>query len=337
MTGTPYVSVVIDNHNYGRYLGQAVESVLAQDFPSGDVEIIVADDGSTDDSREILSGYGGKVRTLLLEHRGQAETFNAGFSAARGEIVCLLDSDDVWLPGKLAAIAPLFDDRTVGGVQHYLTEVAADLAPIREGVPSWPGRYRLEDFLGGRTHFTATSGLAFRSSVLRQALPIPADLFFYLDTFLTIRALFVSELANCPRALGLHRLHGRNWCASGLEDPRKIEFDFRMRDILRDKLGGWLSEFGRTLSPRYLEIERLELSRRRVLLAALRGDPGGAWAAWLKAVEQGRMSSFAAFRLATLLLAVLSPTLYLTAYSAYAESAGLQAARARGFPEEARA
>lgn len=317
MRAAPHVSVVIDNHNYGRYLGGTIDSVLAQDFPASEVEIIVADDGSTDDSRKILARYGDRIKPLLLEHRGQAEAFNAGFAAARGEIVCLLDSDDVWLPGKLAAVVPLFDDPAVGGAQHYLTETGPDLAPLRERVPAWPARYRLADFLAGRTHFTATSGLAFRKSVLAQALPIPRDLFFYLDTFLTIRSLFAGELANCPKALGLHRLHGANWCASGYEDPRKIEFDFKMRDLLRDKLLGWLAEAGRSLGPQYLEIERLELSRRRVLLAALRGDPGGAWTAWLKTFSESRFSSLAAFRLATLLLAVASPTLYLAAYSLY--------------------
>lgn len=333
MSRRPFFSVVVDNHNYGRFLRECVDSVLAQDIPREDLEVVVVDDGSTDESRPILASYGDRIRAVLQERQGQAAAFNRGFSEARGEVVCLLDSDDVCLPGKLAAVRPLFDDPKVGAVQHYLQDVDAAKNPIRDDVPAWPPRYAIGDFLDARTHFAATSGLAFRRSVLELALPIPKELFYYLDDFLTARALFSSELANLPMTLGLHRVHGQNWCAGGYEDPRKMEVDFRMREIFSDHLDLWLKEFGKSLSPRYANRQALELIRRKVLYEALRARPAAAWAEWLKGLRGSGAGSFGGFRLATLFLAVLSPTLYLAAYSAYSDAPSLKGARLRAFPE----
>lgn len=327
------VSVVIDNHNYGRFLRECVDSVLSQDFPREDLEVVVVDDGSTDDSRPILASYGDRIRAVLQERQGQATAFNRGFSEARGGVVCLLDSDDVCLPGKFAALRPLFDDPKVGVAQHYLQDVDAAKNPIREDVPPWPARYTIEDFLDARTHFAATSGLAFRRSVLELALPIPKELFYYLDDFLTVRAMFSSELANLPRVLGLHRVHGGNWCAGGYQDPKKMEVDFRMREIFSDHLDLWLKEFGRALTDRYVSRQALELIRRKVLYEALRARPAAAWDEWFLGLRSAGAGPFGGFRLATLLLAVLSPTLYLSAYSFYSGASSLKDARLRGFPE----
>ncbi|HXR09843.1 MAG TPA: glycosyltransferase family A protein, partial [Candidatus Acidoferrales bacterium] len=98
---TPLVTVVIDTFNYGQYVEEAVESVLAQDFPRELYEILVIDDGSTDDTAGRLKKYGDSIRYLPKANGGQASAFNFGFAAARGEIIALLDADDLWLPDKL--------------------------------------------------------------------------------------------------------------------------------------------------------------------------------------------------------------------------------------------
>src|SRR3954451_20463787 len=92
----PLVSIVIDNYNYARFLPEAIESALAQTYP--DTEVIVVDDGSTDDSREIIASYGSRVRPVLKTNGGQASAFNAGFAASRGDVVLFLDSDDTLFP-----------------------------------------------------------------------------------------------------------------------------------------------------------------------------------------------------------------------------------------------
>jgi glycosyltransferase involved in cell wall biosynthesis len=96
----PTVSVVIPTYNRADLLGEALESVFAQSF--ADYEIIVVDDGSTDDTAERLKGYGELVRVLRQDNLGIGPARNRGIDAARGRYVALLDSDDLWRPGKLA-------------------------------------------------------------------------------------------------------------------------------------------------------------------------------------------------------------------------------------------
>ena len=94
------MSVIIPTYNRGWILKEAVESVLAQDFT--DYELIVVDDGSTDDSREILNSFGQKIIVLRQPNQGVSAARNRGIAAARAQLVALLDSDDLWLPQKLS-------------------------------------------------------------------------------------------------------------------------------------------------------------------------------------------------------------------------------------------
>lgn len=96
----PLVSVVIPAYNAAWCIAKAVDSVLAQDFQ--DREVIVVDDGSTDDTATVLAGYGDAVRVVRQTNGGLSSARNAGIRAARGEFVAFLDADDWWLPGKLA-------------------------------------------------------------------------------------------------------------------------------------------------------------------------------------------------------------------------------------------
>src|SRR5690242_8378341 len=87
------VSIIVNNYNYGRFVGEAIESALGQTYRN--TEVIVVDDGSTDNSREVIAGYGSRIIPVLKENGGQGSAFNAGFAASRGEYVLFLDSDDL--------------------------------------------------------------------------------------------------------------------------------------------------------------------------------------------------------------------------------------------------
>src|ERR1700730_10813668 len=100
----PLVTVLIDTFNYGHFIDEAIRSVLVQDFPAEQMEIIVVDDGSTDDTRERVAQYAERVQYFYKPNGGQASAFNFGIAKARGEYVALLDADDYWLPSKLSKV-----------------------------------------------------------------------------------------------------------------------------------------------------------------------------------------------------------------------------------------
>ena len=95
------VSVIIPNYNYGRYLIKAIQSVLDQDYPS--IEIIVVDDGSTDDSISILRQFNNKIKIIETQNFGAPTARNFGVLASTGTHLAYLDADDYWLPNKISS------------------------------------------------------------------------------------------------------------------------------------------------------------------------------------------------------------------------------------------
>lgn len=98
-TAPPRVSVVIPAYNSAQYLGEAVQSIFDQTFD--DYEIIVVDDGSTDNTRDLVESYGGRVRYVHQENGGASKARNRGIAEARGAYIAFLDADDCWEPDKL--------------------------------------------------------------------------------------------------------------------------------------------------------------------------------------------------------------------------------------------
>ena len=99
----PGISVIIPAYNYAEYLPQAIESVLAQDYPQ--FEVIVVDDGSTDATPDIIRRYGNKIRSIHQENQGLSAARNTGIQAAKHPYLAFLDADDMWRPGLLLTLA----------------------------------------------------------------------------------------------------------------------------------------------------------------------------------------------------------------------------------------
>jgi hypothetical protein len=150
----PRVSVVIPVYNLRPYLSEAIESALGQTLPSDELEVIVVDDGSTDDSAAVARRYVPRVRLLEQPNRGVSAARNAGIREARGTFLAFLDADDRIRPGKLAAELAAFAAAPDRGVAYSgwrcIDEAGADLP--EQGVPRQEGALLSQLALGNLVH-----------------------------------------------------------------------------------------------------------------------------------------------------------------------------------------
>ncbi len=167
---TPRVSVIVPVHNRPAYVREAIDSALAQECPGG-FEVVVVDDGSTDDTPAVLASYGDRIRVVRQPNGGAASARNRAISESGGELLALLDSDDVWLPGKLAAQVALLDARPDAALLH--SDVDEFFEGARSGAwtrrPPVLGGDVLRDLL--RRNFVHTMTVLMRRSVLDEVGP----------------------------------------------------------------------------------------------------------------------------------------------------------------------
>jgi hypothetical protein len=211
-------SVVIPCFNYGRFLGDAVESALRQSRPP--LEVIVVDDGSTDDTRTVLSGFGDRVQAVYKTNGGHASAFNAGCFRAQGDAVFLLDADDELRPEALATVLDAWKPDTVlVHCRPALMDARGCDVPGRVPAP-WvrldEGDVRPRILATGGFSTTVTSGLAFRRDALLRVLPIPEERFRQgADGFLVRAIAFLGAVQAVDLPLARYRRHGENDSAIG--------------------------------------------------------------------------------------------------------------------------
>lgn len=222
------VSILINNYNYGGFLRDAIDSALCQTYK--EVEVVVVDDGSTDNSRDVIASYGKQIISICKENGGQASAFNAGFAASRGEVICLLDSDDVFLPDKVEHLVRVYKMR-----QEYswcfdrLQWVDTNAQPIPGGVRHGTTHecdYR-SDVRRGKLFFSApaTSGLSFRRSFLAQILPMPeANGIGISDDYLKVASIGLGRGFYLAEGYTLQRIHcGNAYTARPDKDRLKLK------------------------------------------------------------------------------------------------------------------
>jgi glycosyltransferase involved in cell wall biosynthesis len=245
------VSIVINNHDYASYLGAAIESALAQ----GDAccEVIAVDDGSTDDSRDVIAGYGTAVRPVLKEHGGQASALNAGFAFATGDIVIFLDADDVLAPDTVGRVITAFARvPSASKVTYRLEEIDV------HGVPS--GRFRPEGHVplaSGDLRQLVTrfpddlayppmSGNAYAGAVLRRLFPIPVERYgqVYADVYLHNLTSLFGPVVALDGVGGGYRVHGRNHDYSAGLDLDRIRAVIRATRATQPLVADWALRLG---------------------------------------------------------------------------------------------
>ena len=204
----PRVSVIIPTYNRADFIAYAIDSVLAQTLQ--DFEIIVADDGSTDETDRVLESYGDRVRYVRLDHSGLPATVrNAALQLAQGDYVAFLDSDDGWLPHKIEQQVRILDDNPNVGLVHsnaLVLEVGQD-KPSRlyfEDEKRRNGKV-LRDLL--QDNFVITSTAIVRRSLLKQAGSFDENRLLRAieDYDLWLRIAALSEFYYVPEALAIYR------------------------------------------------------------------------------------------------------------------------------------
>jgi glycosyltransferase involved in cell wall biosynthesis len=221
-----------------------------QDFPSDQIQILVVDDGSTDDSSERVKKYGARIEYVYKRNGGQASALNFGIAKVRGEIIALLDADDLFQPGKLTRVAEAFaKNPDVGMVYHRMLEWDMATNERREwNYPAISGDFRAapEKFLSYIPH--PTSCISFRRSSLNRLLPIPENIRMLADGFLVSLIPFLSPILAIPECLAVYRFHGNNsYHADEVQmSPAARKQRLEERQVLLDAKRKWLADNGFT-------------------------------------------------------------------------------------------
>lgn len=254
----PLVSILVSNYNYGRFIADSIQSALDQTYSN--FELIICDDGSTDDSLRIADEYARRdprVRLIRKANGGQASGFNAAFAASRGEIIALLDSDDIFLPHKVERIVADFQAHPDAGFGvHRIIRMSADLRPqgvwpMSDPLPSgWFGSSLLRD--GGVLPCTPpTSGLSLRRDVAERLFPLPLQkpLVSCPDQLICRLAPFLTNITREDKALSAYRLHGNN----NYGPDRVTAESFNRQMVFSEALWAAQKRYLATIDPRLAE------------------------------------------------------------------------------------
>lgn len=212
----PLASVAIANYNYARFICEAIESVLNQTYQK--FEIIICDDGSTDNSCDVIENYArldSRIKLIRKENGGVASALNAAYAASSGEIICLLDADDTFEPTKTERVVAAFsENRQAGFCIHRIQPVSAAGRNLCAPIPGqleqgWVAPEVLSAG-GGSPRIPSASANSFRREITDQLFPLPAHLRKACDNFLQRIAIFLTEICAIPAPLAKYRLHGEN-------------------------------------------------------------------------------------------------------------------------------
>jgi len=288
MNKKSFVSVIIATYNYGPFIEEAIDSVLNQTFPQNEIEIIIVDDGSTDDTAVRIKKYKDRIHYMYKENGGLASAFNMGFEKARGEIIAFLDSDDYWDIHKLEIIIDRFEQskftdfvyhdlHILGNDRNIITTYFERTYPnIENEFTNKLQKIEHDRYLRGRSilPFPATSGISIKARCLQNIMPVPEHYRVCADTYLHFFTLFYArEGFFIKEPLGYYRFHGGNITEDGSllsgnkTSKKKLRqlidvYTLLMKDIkkygretgcnasqLKAEIGSWVTSWEAELNP----------------------------------------------------------------------------------------
>ena len=271
------MNVVIISHNYKRFVGQAIQSVLDQSRPAD--KVIVIDDGSTDGSRELIKAFGSAVMLLAQANKGHVAAFCAGFSACEADAITFLDADDVLYPSCLARVEKAWTSNDIAKVQYRLDTIDENNTDQRMPFPFFPAgtspiTIRDQAFRHGIYPWTVSSGNAYANAYLKQVLPIDSSRFPRSpDGYVNKLAPLYGDVVSLDEILGAYRVHGSNTWAQGhgALNSKTINQTVRLDLELDEEFRARAKQLGRPIAER-LDLDTPQHLEYRIL--GLKLDPG---------------------------------------------------------------
>jgi glycosyltransferase involved in cell wall biosynthesis len=274
----PHVSVLIDTYNHERFIERAITSVLEQDMPLDDVEILVVDDGSTDRTPEIVHRFEPRVRLLQKPNGGQASAFNAGIPECQGEIVAFLDGDDWWAPQKLRrAVESMKQDPEAGIIGNGITEVLENGDEHSEVLHEIP-RFRIDSLQGARIFRRrksqlGTSRMTVRAEILRRVLPVPESIVIEADEYIFTLAAALSVVSILGEPLTFYRIHAGNLFQLSGFDKESMLRKQKSMEFLAKAISERLSQLGLTKDVVRAVVETVQVEADMMRLQLSGGFP----------------------------------------------------------------
>lgn len=216
----PLVTIITPTYNRETLIVKTVESILRQDYPN--IEYIVIDDGSQDNTREVLKPFRDRLEYIYHDNMGETATVNKGFSLARGEIICVINSDDPFYTDNAVSIAVQCLNENPNAQMAYPDWVSIDendKVLHREILP----QYTLENMIES-AKVCIGPGMFIRRSTLEKIGPRNKSLRYVGDLDYSFRMACEGEIVHIPHFLATHRVHSESLSSSakGAEMAREV-------------------------------------------------------------------------------------------------------------------
>jgi glycosyltransferase involved in cell wall biosynthesis len=236
----PLLSIIIPNYNYEKYIGATIDSALALDWARK--EIVVVDDGSTDRSLDIIKSYGDRIKYVAKGNGGQRSAVNAAFPLTTGELIYILDSDDLVTPEMARETIPLFEPG-VAKIQFCLRVIDGEGRPIGSAIPNFPADVSHEKIIHELLTTALypcppTSGNIYSRRVLEKLFPIPEQEKLSSDSFLNTLSPLYGRVVSVDKILASYRTHDSNSWGTQTFTPSRFARMVR-NDLARE---AWLRE-----------------------------------------------------------------------------------------------
>jgi glycosyl transferase family 2 len=272
-TGLALASIIIPNYNYGRYLRVAIDSALAQTYSP--VEVIVVDDGSTDDSRNVIESYGERIKPIVKANGGHGSALNAGYASSSGNIVIFLDADDELMPDAVEQVVKAWRPG-VAKAQFQLEMVDENGRALGERVPPFDrylpsGDIRERIVRYGEYPSSPCSGNAYSRAALDKLMPMDEILWSAgSEKSLVFLSPFFGDVVSIRAPLGRYRIHPDN--DSGFKGRHLEKLHRRLSAVyfIPETICQVAASKGIALDPRVVGSTSREL---KIRIASLRLDP----------------------------------------------------------------